>query len=385
MFSFLALLRLGKYDANPYNLLAASAFVLLAAQPWIITKVGFQLSYAAVIAIIALYNPIYRLIPVKYKLPEYVWSLLVVSLTAQLGTFPLALYYFHQFPVCFFVTNLIAVPLVWLIINTGMITLLLAFSWKWLAAKAAVLLDLLLHGLNRSVGFIAALPFSSADGLVLSLPQVVLIYLFMLLITRFLVVKKGTLLVAALTLMVLLLGSFNVSRHRHLVQQKLIVYSVKGHTAIDIISGRRVCALTDSAMTRNKKAFDFNIRNNRIYSACNVVRHVDLDTTNCPVTDIRGIRFITRNFILAAGTRIALIDDGFVANLPQRRLKVDYVLLRNNPLIPPETLLRLFDTHTVILDTSNSPWLTHLWADRLKDSRVGVYDVRRQGAFVADL
>jgi competence protein ComEC len=385
MFSFLALRRLGKYDADPYNLLAASAFLLLAVNPMLITKVGFQLSYAAVIAIIAVYNPIYKLIPVKNKLLDYLWSLLVISFAAQLGTFPLAVYYFHQFPVYFFLTNLIVIPLAWLIINTGMLTLLVALFWKGLAAKAGLLLDLLLRGLNGSVNAIATLPFSKAEGLVLLLPEVILIYLIIIFITRFLVSKKGSLLVTALSFSLLLLISFNVSRFRHLHQRKFIVYSIKGHTAIDIINGRKVCALTDSTLPDDKKAVAFNILNNRIYNACNVVERIDLDTTGQSVSTAGGVQFITRNFFLAADKRIALIDGDFSAATHCPKLRLDYVVLRNNPVISPKTFLGSFDTGTVILDASNSRWLVRKWAAALKDSTVNIYDVRHQGAFVIDL
>ncbi len=191
MFSFLAFRQIGKYHSNPYNLLATSAFVLLLINPYIFNKIGFQLSYVAVVAIIALSNPIYSLVAIKNKFFDAIWKLLVVSYTAQVGTFPLSIYYFHQFPNYFFLTNLLIIPSVWLIIYTGIITLAVSVIWSWPAAKISFLLNLMLMALYTSVSFIDELPFSKAEFLVLYLPQVLMLYGLIILTTQFFVNRKA--------------------------------------------------------------------------------------------------------------------------------------------------------------------------------------------------
>ncbi len=52
MFSFIIIGGALKRDTNIYNTLAASAFVLLIYNPFIILQVGFQLSYAAEILVV---------------------------------------------------------------------------------------------------------------------------------------------------------------------------------------------------------------------------------------------------------------------------------------------------------------------------------------------
>jgi len=97
--------------ASIYNSLAASAFILLCYNPFYLWDVGFQLSYLAILGIVILQKPIYNLFFIKNKSLNKLWKLTAISLAAQTFTFPICLYYFHQFPTIFLFTNLITVPL----------------------------------------------------------------------------------------------------------------------------------------------------------------------------------------------------------------------------------------------------------------------------------
>ncbi len=94
-----------------YNTLAFSALVLLCWNPFWLWDVGFQLSYAAVLSIIIFFRPVYNWFYSPNKILDFFWKLLAASLAAQLLTLPISIFHFHQFPVLFLLTNLIAVPL----------------------------------------------------------------------------------------------------------------------------------------------------------------------------------------------------------------------------------------------------------------------------------
>ena len=108
---------------NMYNTIAASAFLLLLFWPYLITDVGFQLSYLAVVGIVWLYRPICNLFIPANIIIRFIWQTSAVSIAATIITFPLTIFYFRQFPNLFLVTNLIAVPLSTLIIYTGIMVL----------------------------------------------------------------------------------------------------------------------------------------------------------------------------------------------------------------------------------------------------------------------
>ncbi|MBK5284012.1 MAG: ComEC family competence protein, partial [Bacteroidia bacterium] len=86
MISLIVLGKLLLRHTNIFNVIAASAIILLAVNPFMIMEVGFQLSYLAVTGIVALQPWIYRLIYVPNKIFDWFWQLTSVSIAAQLIT-----------------------------------------------------------------------------------------------------------------------------------------------------------------------------------------------------------------------------------------------------------------------------------------------------------
>jgi competence protein ComEC len=99
------------YKAFSLNTLAATAFFMLLYNPIYLFDIGFQLSFLAVLSILVI-NPLFvRRYSSENKIIQYLWELIAVSFSAQIGVLPLSLYYFHQFPVLFLVTNICLIPL----------------------------------------------------------------------------------------------------------------------------------------------------------------------------------------------------------------------------------------------------------------------------------
>ena len=110
---------------NTLNILAISAFGLLLCDPFFILDVGFQLSYLAVFGLIAYQPVVYKWFAFKNKWADKLWAVCSVSLAAQVITFPLSAFYFHQFPVYFLVSNLFIIVPSAVIMYTGIVYLLL--------------------------------------------------------------------------------------------------------------------------------------------------------------------------------------------------------------------------------------------------------------------
>ena len=127
MFSFIVLGKLSNKKASIFNSLAVSALVLLLIDPFFLWDVGFQLSYLAIISIVIFQKTVYSWFYIKNKWIDKIWQLAAVTIAAQLLTLPVCIYYFHQFPNLFLITNVIAVPLSSLILFAEII--LLAFGW----------------------------------------------------------------------------------------------------------------------------------------------------------------------------------------------------------------------------------------------------------------
>ena len=112
--------------SNVYNTLVISMFFLLLFNPFYLFEIGFQLSYLAVFAIVWIQPKLYSLWKPKFWLPNKIWQLFTVSIAAQLGVLPLSLFYFHQFPGLFFLSNLIIIPFLGFILTIGIIVIALA-------------------------------------------------------------------------------------------------------------------------------------------------------------------------------------------------------------------------------------------------------------------
>ena len=136
MFSFIATGIAFNKKASIYNSMAASAFLLLCYNPFLLWDVGFQLSYFAVLGIVISQPFIVKWFYFKNKFVNAIWQLSSVSLAAQLFTFPICMYYFHQLPLLFLLSNLIAIPLTTIALWTCILLIIISpinvfsnFSW----------------------------------------------------------------------------------------------------------------------------------------------------------------------------------------------------------------------------------------------------------------
>lgn len=128
MFTFVAIGQLFKRKNNVEYSLVTSMFVLLLIKPMFLFDVGFQLSYLAVFGIVWVQPKLYKLWKPKLKIVDKLWQLFTVSLSAQAGILPISLYYFHQFPSLFVLSNLVIIPFLGGILLGGIIIIILALT-----------------------------------------------------------------------------------------------------------------------------------------------------------------------------------------------------------------------------------------------------------------
>ncbi|GIZ09102.1 competence protein ComEC [Flavobacterium sp. UMI-01] len=126
MFCFVAIGYYLRKTTNSYHTIIISLFLILLFEPYFLFDVGFQLSYLALFFILWAQPLLSSLWKPKNRINETIWGILTVSFAAQIGTAPLCLYYFHQFPGLFFITNLILIPFLSFIMILGIIVMLLA-------------------------------------------------------------------------------------------------------------------------------------------------------------------------------------------------------------------------------------------------------------------
>jgi competence protein ComEC len=258
MFSFIAIGKLYRHHVNVYNNIYASAFLLLIFNPRFIVDVGFQLSYLAVLGIIFIQPMVQKWYQPRFWLDKYIWSLVSVSVAAQLLTFPISLFYFHQFPNYFILSNLLIIPITSIIL-VGLILLVTVGSLPVLASFIGVLLNYLLEFNNWLVLSIDKLPYSFINGLNLNiLPMLLLYVIICLVIITYIHRVKWAVKALLASVLVFFCIRFVEQYYQH-KQKIIVVHQIKGHDVYSCIDGKTAYLLSDSNFLSNESSIKFFI------------------------------------------------------------------------------------------------------------------------------
>ena len=163
MASFLLTAEFLERRNSSLNALFAAAFFMLLYDTRLVFDAGFQMSFAAVAAILLFYRRLNVGGKSPYRLVRWASSCTAVSIAAQAGALPIAIYYFHTLPLLFLVGNLVVLPLLPVIFGLALLMLLLTalhLPYLWLATATDLLLRFI-EGLSLAIDH---LPGSHLEG-----------------------------------------------------------------------------------------------------------------------------------------------------------------------------------------------------------------------------
>ena len=374
MFSFFIIgINSGKKPSS-YNSLAAAAFIILVLNPNALFHVGFQLSFLAVFSILFFQPKLYRAIDIKNKLLDKIWQLTTVSIAAQIGTTPISIFYFHQFPIYALITNIIVIPAA-VIIMYG--TVILAFSSVYtpLAKFLGMLLSYIIKALNISTKFIEELPNASIEFISISHIELTIIYLAFALFVFYILNKKKKL---AFAIVLLFIGLFILKDIRflnHSSTKQLIVFNTKRKSSFATIYDRKMVLYADSLLAKDKKSINYltsNIRTNYHISEFNL-RSINENYSDLPFP----VTFISIGTITA--TYLNAKTDWFsTAN----KLRTNYLILGKKATLNIENLQSLFHFDKIVLDSSIPGWKQNIIRKNCKRYKIPFHDVSENGAFL---
>ncbi|MDD6473612.1 MAG: ComEC/Rec2 family competence protein [Bacteroidales bacterium] len=175
MFSLLTISTLQYEKVISYNILFATAFLMLVFRPMWLFDVSFQLSFTAVMSILYFAPRISSLLTVRFRPLRYVWNTVSVSLAAQLGVMPLVVYYFGRISVHFLISSICILPLTTIILYLS----IPCFFFVPFAQQQAFMLFLLnqtLYMQNQTLRWVEHLPGAVIEDLYLNVTSVWLIY-----------------------------------------------------------------------------------------------------------------------------------------------------------------------------------------------------------------
>ena len=371
MISFLIVGELIRRKGFALNSIAASAFVLLLIDPNNLYAIGFQLSYMAVVGIVLLQKPIYKLLYVKNKLLDKLWEITAVSLAAQIATMPFAIYYFHQFTPYFWLSNLFMTPLSFLVILSGM--LLLVFSWvPWLNLALGKVVWALLHVMNLSVAWIERLPCSLVKGLYMNDFQFALSLLFLLLLWLFVNLKKKRMMLEMLTVSAFFALTM-AWRSQHLSHHsQFMVYSVRNHTAINIVDGFKNVLLCDEGLLAEASSIDYSMKGHwaRDQLSMNPVCFtLDENIDNELVVK-------HRHLLSAHGVLLAFWDPAMALHNGKPKVAVDYLMVREKQRPDLQRVVDTYRVGTLLVDRSVPNYMAKEWISQAEAFGISCFDLK---------
>lgn len=325
---------------NIFNSLAFAAFVLLIFNPNFLVDVGFQLSFLAVGGIIYLQPKIAALWTVRNWLGDKVWQLTSVSLAAQLATFPVGLYYFHQFPTYFLFTNLVVIPGAFVIMILALAMLVFGgwFGWLGTACGYAV------NALNTFVGFIESLDGSVIDEVSISVAMVCLIYLLIYSVFCFFQYKNFSYLwwVVGISLAIATIRLNNTITQAN--QDQLVFYSTLKGLLMDQISGLRARLISMDSVVA-EKTIKFTVSPYRMHAS--IPSSYQIWSIEDNFREVGAAKVFN-------GMKLLFINKVLAPAQFNSRLTADIVVISNQSIKSIVDLSALVDCKKVILDGSNS-------------------------------
>ncbi len=372
MFSFIATGLAVNKKASIYNSMAASAFVLLCYNPYLLWDVGFQLSYFAVLGIVISQRYIANWFYFKNKIQNAIWQLTAVSLAAQLFTFPICIYYFHQLPILFLISNLIAIPLSTIALWACIILVIIS-PLHLLATICGKIIFGVIWMINYTVLFINAVPYSLWDNISLTIAGTIVLYAAVCCFLYWLIKKEKA--AFKIALLCSLLFSFMVVWNKWQVsrQKKIIVYNIPSHKAIDFVNGNNFQFLGDKDLEVDGLLKNFHLKPGRIsLIVSNKVDAIDL-------------LYRQNNFYEFYNKRILVIDSAVIYDRLAKKINVDYIIISKNPKLFIPKLAEVFNAGVYVFDASNPIWKIERWKKDCEELHLRFHSVPEQGAFITDL
>lgn len=366
---------------NTYNIIGASAFGLLLLDPYLLTQVSFQLSYAAILGIVWLQPLIARHWQPKGWVLKKGWEIVAASIAAQVTTFPLGVLYFGQFPVYFLLSNLIIIPI-------SSVALIAGCTWLALASIPGIGILSLIPGyvtyalidlMNGCAEFLAALPSATLEGLYIDKVDFIILSLVILLAALSLQYRRRSMLFSGAFCSVVFFFAVGYSRFAASAERRLTVHAVDKSAIISIKEGGRLFLLGDSSIyDADVLKYHFEGFLKRSYIARNDIIRAS-DTARAAVS---GHSFYYRSPFGQFGDRkfIWLSDVQQLASLPQG-VTADFVIVSRNLRAGVKDLAEKIRFGQLVITADNKTWRANRWESECREAGLTCTNLKKDYSF----
>ncbi len=367
MFTFIVMGEAFDRKSSIYNTLASSAFVLLVINPYYLWDIGFQLSYIAVLSIVTFSAPVYNLIYLTNKALDFIWRLSSVTLSAQILTLPIIFYSFHQFPNYFLITNCIIVPLSSIALFAELGILIFSF-FPALAALVGKCTEFFIWIMNEFIVVVDRFPFAVSDGIQNSIAETILLYIVIVGLSYFFMMKYKPALLISLIAISLFTAVSSIENYNRKKQSEIVVYNIPKLQGIDFIAGKQYAFLGDSILLEDGYARNFHLKPARTLYRTEESNYLEA-------------LYISKPFVQYFGKKIVLIDKPYSFKSPMK-ISVDMIVISHNPKVNIADLANTFDCAQYVFDGSNSMWKINRWKRACDSLHLRQYSTTDNGAYI---
>lgn len=356
MLSFLNLGLFLNRSANSYQGILVSLLLLVVLKPNFVFDVGFQLSYMAVFAIISLQTVFQKIRLPKNPIARYFIGIVFVSFAAQIGVLPLCLFYFHQIPLLFIVSNLVVLPMTTVILTFGILLTILNFIPGSLVLFLGKVLSFLIETMNSYIGWIASFRSLTLRDLPFNLGLLLALYLLLITLLFWSQKRNPIRLMGLLSTLILFQVTYWLTLYRTKNTDELVVFQQQ-HTLITIKNHNHLAVYSNDSLidtNRNLKCY----RSGLFYPK---IQYLPL-----------------RNTFFYNGQKILIVDRDGIYDAIQ---KPDIVILINHPKINLDRLIGLVRPKLILADGSNYPREISRWEVSCRKTKIPFYATGKKGFF----
>ena len=362
MFSFVAIGMYLRRSTNIFHTLLVSMLLILLVQPSFLFDVGFQLSYVALFFILWLQPLLAGLWQPKNIIATYFWDILTVSFAAQMGTFPLSIYYFHQFPGLFFVTNLVIIPFLSVIMGLGVLVMVLA-AFDYVPLFLAKSLEWSIYILNKIINSIASLEQFIIQEIPFNWQLLWSIYL--LLIATIIWFKKPSFnrLVLAMVSIIIFQITYFQTHLAIQTQSELVIFNSKKSSLIAARNGKHITLYANDSLLKTASK-------NKTFSSYSMGNFSNLKTKKR-----------LQNLIYFNGKKILILDS---LGVYPKDIRPDIVLFTQSPKINFERFLETIKPKMVVADASNFRTIQKQWEATCLKQKIPFHATVEKGFYRLD-
>lgn len=346
--------------SNIYNTLITSMFFLLLVRPSFLFDVGFQLSYTAVFAIVWIQPKLYGLVDSDSWLIDKTWQLFTVSLAAQIGVLPLSIYYFHQFPGLFFISNLVIIPFLGIILTFGVVVILLSL----LSGLPQILADIymfIIDKMNSFVGWVSNQEAFIIQNINFSIWLLIVSYVVIVVFFKWTEKTTFKRLIFLSSFVIIFQFVIIYEKYERQTSEEFIVFQKTKESIIG---------------NRNGDNLALNSSNNKLAMLSSPVKNYVIGA------GVKEVNMMNENqhLFIFNKSKIIVVDSLGIYNF--REIDSCIVLLRDSPKINLERLLEIIKPTKIIADGSNYKSYVKLWKQTCLKNKTPFYSTLQNGAFM---